>query len=230
MQNVTILGLTLQERTLPETMTLTRRFITNGAIDVMAYVDHDVLSKASKDKQVKEFILNATVTLWENVKLLKLVGITGRERLEEVGNRIFLKKLFELIASESGTVIIAAADEKALDQLENEVAAFASDVKIVHKTVMELNSVRIPEDEINSINAYAPLLLIARADYRLQNEWLKLAKSMINVGIWLALPPGMNLATADAKKDYLFKRIWHKVSFRLFKRRAAKAMEGQNDL
>jgi len=224
MQNVRILGITLQDRSLQETLSTANRYLTNGALDIVAYVDHDVLTQASKNEKVKGFVNRAGMTLWEDKKILKIVGISDAQRYTEVESRAFINELLSGIVNDGRSISIASKDQESLNKLHGELVDFIPNLKIVHETKIESTGGRIPENEINLINEHAPAIVICRADYALQQEWLTGASNMINAGIWLALPAGMSIQGSGSNR--LICRIWQKLSFRLFKRRATRAMEG----
>lgn len=224
MQNVTILGTTLQDRSIQESLSVSKRFLANGALDVVAYIDHGVLVQAEHSDSVKAFLDRTAMTLWEDKKILRLVGITDPERIAEVENRLYIKELLKSLSASKSMIAIMAEDEASAEKLKSELLAIEENLSIVHEVVMPKMLASIPEDEINSINEFAPSVIIARIDYEQQENWLRLTSSMINAGIWLAMPEGMTINSHH--QSGMLRRFFYKLSFRIFSRRAKKAMEG----
>ena len=75
----------------------------------------------------------------------------------------------------------------------------APGLNIAHRQIILFGEGSAPEDEINSINRIAPAMIISHTDYHDLSEWLGTASSMINVGIWLALPDTMPISGIRAK-------------------------------
>lgn len=224
MQNVTILGITLQDRSLKETLGAAKRYLQSGALDVVTYINHDVLMDAERDINVRRFLSDATMTLWEDKEILHLVGISEAGRIKEVESRAFIREMLKNIAGHGACVSIAASDEDGLRHLRDELLRVQPELKIVHETVLCSSLTSVPENEINGINEHFPSMVIAKADYALQQSWLSQARPMINAGIWLAMPDGMQIE--GLINVGMLRRIWHKLSFWIFSRRAKKAMEG----
>ena len=224
MQNVRILGITLQDRSLEEALNTSKRYLSNGALDVVAYVNHDVLMFAERNDSVRAFLEGTAMTLWEDKKILKLIGEVQPRRLAEIESRAYIRGLLAMLAKEGRTVALAGENASELGVLRDELLAIEPKLEIVHETLIESAPAGIPEADINSINEHSPAVVIARMDYGTQQEWLSRAGGMINAGIWLALPANMVINGQD--EEGVLHRVWHKLSFSSFSRRAKKAMEG----
>jgi len=224
MQNVTILGTTLQERSIQESLSVSKRFLGNGALDVVAYIDHGVLIKAEHDEKVREFLNRTALTVWEDKKILKLVGIADQERVKEVETRVYLKELLNLMSENNLSVAVAGEDIESIENLKSELLALDEKIDIVHSAIIDSNTSAIPEDEINGINEHAPAIVISRMGYNKQEDWLRRTSSMINAGIWLAMPA--NMVINGHRQSSMIGRFFNKLSFKIFSRRAKRAMEG----
>lgn len=224
MQNVTILGITLQDRTLQESLATAKRYLGNGALDIVAYVDHDILTYAEADESVRNFIEDADMTLWEDEEILEVAGIFDSSRYHEVESRAFLRELLQKITDDDRSIIIACEDENSLGLLKEDLLKLQPGLNIVHEVIMEVVQSVIPENAVNTINEHLPAMVICRLDYAQQATWLGLAGSMINTGIWLAIPPSMDIC--ECRQTNIFRKLWYRLSFGVFSRRAKKSMEG----
>lgn len=221
MQNVTILGITLQDRSFGESISAAMRFMQKGALDVISYVDQDVLSNAEHDGAVRRFIDESVMTLWEDKAILKIAGINDLKRIKEVEDRKFIRSLLDNLVSEERTVCVAGPDEISVSRLKDELLEIQPKLNIVHETfIADLSEV--PENEINGINEHAPSLIIARMDYRKQQEWLSWAKPMINAGIWIAIPPRMAIINKHESGLFFLRKLFLKIKLRVFSIKARK--------
>ena len=199
MQNVTMLGIKLQDRSAEESIGCTSRFLRSSALDVIAYIDYEVIRHAVFDASIRDLLRSAAVTEWSDSYLLEAVGAYDQERAEQIDTRRFLRDELAGMASAGRTIALAGDSEESIQSLEAQLKGIVSDLNIVHRQVLRTGDGPAPEDEINSINMIAPAMIISHMDYHDLAEWLRSASSMINVGIWLALPDTMTIDAARNK-------------------------------
>lgn len=199
MQNVTMLGINLQDRGVDEALGCTSRFLRSSALDVIAYIDYEVIRRAVTDSGIRDLLRSSAVTEWSDSYLLETVGTCDRERAAQIDERIFLREVLNTMRDGDRTIALAGESDEAIDRLEAQLSDMAPDLDIAHRQIIHFGDGSAPEDEINSINRIAPAMIISHTDYHDLAEWLGTASSMINVGIWLALPDTMPISDTRAK-------------------------------
>ena len=199
MQNVTMLGIKLQDRSAEESIGCTSRFLRSSALDVIAYIDYEVIRQAVSDSAIRDLLRSAAVTEWTDSYLLEAVGAYDQERAEQIDTRRFLRDELAAMAAAGKSIALAGDTGESIQRLEEQLSGIVSDLNIVHRQVLHTGDGPAPEDEINSINMIAPAMIISHMDYHDLAEWLRSASSMINVGIWLALPDTMTIDAARNK-------------------------------
>ena len=199
MQNVTILGITLQDRSTEESLGSAVRFLRNSSPNVIAYIDYPILRSAITNNRVRDFLGSAAIIEWTEPYLMEAVGITDPGRLTEVGSRRFLIEELTAIASGGKPVALVGDSDQSVANLEKRLGSVRNDLNIVHRQILSTGENGNPEDDINSINQCAPAMIISCMDYVSLAEWFRYSSSMINAGIWLALPEGMSLMPGQNK-------------------------------
>ncbi|MBR6391446.1 MAG: hypothetical protein IKS16_08915 [Lachnospiraceae bacterium] len=194
MQNVTMLGIKLQDRSVEESLGCTSRFLRSSALDVIAYIDYEVIRHAVFDAGIRDLLRSAAVTEWSDSYLLEAVGAYDPERAVQIDSREFLRDELAGMAAGDKTIALAADSDEAIDRLESQLEVISPGLNIVHRQVIHTGDGASLEDELNDINRVAPAMIISHMNYHDLSEWLGGASSMINVGIWLALPDTMPIS------------------------------------
>lgn len=225
MQNVTLAGMTLQDYSVSEATSIANRLMRNSALDIISYIDYRVLMNSLRNDGVKEFISSSAVLQWTDADVLETVGVTDKQRNAEVSGRKFLLSLLENLAAGHKEIALAGPNEAAIEQLRKELLDIVPGLNLIHDAVLDLTEDTIPEGVINGINEHSPMLVISRMEFEDQQKWLSKARSMINVGIWLAIPTGMSLSAKEEKRIWNFVR--RKICLFIFRRRAGKIDGGK---
>lgn len=220
MQNVTILGMVLQDRTTEEALVTANRFLRNSAVDIVVFVDCDALLRAEKEVEIKELLSQAAMVEWTDKKLLEIADIKGYNRAAEVSERRLLKSLLKNIADIGGGVAVAGASTESIDKLREELMQLEPSINLIHDAVLENPGDGIPEEDINGINEHAPALIVSRMDYGVLYKWLRQSKSMINAGIWLVIPEHMSILSNKEKS--IFMKVRHSIRCSMLRRRAGR--------
>ena len=196
MQNVTMLGITIQDRTKDESMSSIARFLKNSALNVIAYIDHAVIRQAVRDADVREFLKKAAITEWSEPYLAEAVGINDSGRLSEIEQKSFLTEELHSIQERDKTVALAASGQPALEDLKTSLAAIEPGLNIVHTMILTEDDINAPEDAVNALNCAAPAVVISQMDYHLLTGWLKVTSRMLNTGAWITIPDTMSVTVS----------------------------------
>lgn len=217
MQNVTMLGMDLLDRTTEESLISAKRFLGNSALNVVPYIDYRTLLLADRDELIRDFLMNSAMILWADKEILEIIGCDTNERSQEIADRSFLKELLRYIVDSDSGVALAGKDSESIDALNQELKEIEPELRFVHNTFIDDTGNRIPEDAINGINEHAPAIIISRIDYQKLETWIRQSKPMVNAGIWLAIPEQMSL-TGNREKSILNK-IRRYIKYLVIKRR-----------
>lgn len=223
MQNVTIMGIPLQERSLEESRKAADRFLRNGALDMVVFASADMLLRSEREPEIRDLIESAAMVFWAEPEVLAVMGITDSELEDQIRRRSFLRQMLSQIAQNGGEVALAGFSEEDISRLRAEIDNVQPGLSYIHYEILESADGQIPEAAINAINTHAPTLVVSRMDYVHLQRWLARSGRMINVGIWLAIPPGMELA--EDREKGIVNRIRRAVRMRVLKH-TVKTMEG----
>ncbi len=196
MQNVTMLGITIQDRTKDESMSSIARFLKNSALNVIAYIDYAVMRQAVRDEDIRDFLKKAAITEWSESYLAEAVGIHDSERLAEIDRKSFLTEELHSISKRDKTVALAASDQTAIEDLKTSLTAIEPGLNIVHAMVLGENDISSPEDAVNALNCAAPAVVISHMDYHMLTCWLKVTSRMLNTGAWITIPDTMSITVS----------------------------------
>ena len=197
MQKVNILGLELNDHTKKESVEMAQWFLNNGTLDIVLYVDHDVLTEAGSDEELCRWIESAGLTQWASLDILEAAGVAGNGRYREVENREFLRELLHMAERDHKTVFLLSDSDGQIEYLRGTLRQMQPDLMIAGATIAGSDDEEIKND-INEINGVSPAIVIARMDLRKQLKWLHDSDNMVNAALWLGMPPDMQIII---KKD-----------------------------
>ena len=191
MKKINLLGITLQDRYVKESLNMAEKFLHEGAVHTILYLTIPVLMEAGKNEACKEWVENADLTLWGDTEILKSAEITARSRYREVTEKEFLKNFLHKMARTHKSVLVLADSEEHAEQLKQELLELQDGVTVVG-TMAIPESEEKQEDVINEINMIAPVVTIARMPFSAQQKWIEQTKPYMNTGIWIGLPEHMS--------------------------------------
>jgi UDP-N-acetyl-D-mannosaminuronic acid transferase (WecB/TagA/CpsF family) len=192
MQKVNILGLELNDHTKRESIDIARTFIDNGILDVIQYVDHDVLTKAGNDDELRKWIESVGLIQWGSLDILETAGISGNGRQREVENREFFRELLHIIEHDHRPVFLLSDESEQIEYLRKTIRQMQPGIMIAGSVQAEMDAEKIKSD-INEINSVSPTIVIARMDVMKQFKWLRESNGMVNASIWIGMPSDMPL-------------------------------------
>ena len=167
-------------------------FLNNGTLDVILYVDNNVLTQAGNDAELRRWIESAGLTQWASLDILEAAGVIGNGRRREVENREFLRELLHMAGRDHKTVFILADSDDKTEYLRKTLRQLQPDLMIAGSAIAGDNDENIKND-INEINSVTPAIVIAMMDFRRQLEWLHGSDNMVNAAVWLGMPSDMQI-------------------------------------
>ncbi|MDE7283072.1 MAG: WecB/TagA/CpsF family glycosyltransferase [Lachnospiraceae bacterium] len=187
MKNVNLLGIKLKDRYVKESLTLTDKFLREGAAHTILYLTAPVLMEAVKNEDEKAWIESADLTLWGDTEILKAADVTAKARYREVQEKEFMKALLYRVAQDHLPVLVLSDTHEHTEELKKELLEIQDGITIA-RTVAISEMEEKHDDIINEINLIAPTIIFMRMSFSLQQKWLARSRRYINTEIWVGLP------------------------------------------
>ena len=218
MKNINLLGMKLQDRYARESLMLAERFIKKGAARVILYLTTAALLDAAKNDGEKEWIEAADATLWGDTKILEAAEISAKARYNEVEEKEFLNNFLRKMAKNHTAILVISDTEAHAQGLKSELIEMQNGITVVG--TMAINDiVGSQENLINEINMIAPIVIIARMPFSMQQRWLENSRQYMNAGIWLGMPEDFSGVN---KKEMPVEKVGKRILNVLFSRKVNK--------
>lgn len=218
MKNINLLGIKLKDRYVKESLTLTEKFLREGAVHTILYLTTAVIMEAVKNEEEKLWIESADLTLWGDMEILKAAEVTVKARHREVQEKEFIKAFLYRMAKAHMPVLVLSDTQEHSDVLKKELLEMQDGITIV-RTMAIAYTEENQENIINEINMIAPAVIFARMPFHLQQKWLAHGRQYINTEIWIGLPEDFNCVW---KKEMPLARIGKQLLNLWFNRRINK--------
>lgn len=211
MQKMDILGVTLTDYSLKESLLLTDSFLENSALNTILYVTTPMLILAGKDEYEKERIESMDMTLCGESDILRVAKIESKSRLYEVENLVFFKEFLRRIVRGGKKVYLLSDSEADAEKLRSELKDFQRGIVISGVQVIRESTEKV-EEVVNDINDIAPDVIISRMAWGRQEQWMVDAKPYINAEVWLGISKDMKLGKRrESFQKKAMNRIYRKM-------------------
>lgn len=218
MKNINLLGIKLKDRYVKESLTLTDKFLNEGAAHIILYLTAPVIIEAVKNEDEKVWIESADLTLWGDTEILKAADVTAKVRYREVQEKEFMKALLYRVAQAHMPVLVLSDTHEQTEDLKKELLEIQDSITIA-RTVAISEMEEKYEDIINEINMIAPTIIFMRMPFSLQQKWLTRSRQYINTEIWVGLPEDFRCTW---KREMPIVKIWKRILNLWFNRRVNK--------
>lgn len=218
MQKMSILGVTLTDYSLKESLLRADEFVKNGAVNTILYMTIPMLILAGKDEKEKERILSMDMTLCGDPDILKVAKIESKSRLYEVENLIFLKEFLRRTVRSGKTVYLLADTGEGVEELKQELWELQKGISITAAGIVSEETEDL-EEVINNINDIAPAIIISRLAPGRQEQLMMETKPFVNAEVWIGLARDMKLGTGH---ELVRKRVINKIYKKIIRHRISK--------
>ena len=218
MKNINLLGMKLQDRYARESLMLADRFIKKGAARILLYLTTAALLEAAKNEGEKEWIEAADATLWGDTKILEAAEVTAKVRYKEVEEKEFLNSFLRKMAKNHTAILVLSDTEEHAQGLKSELIEMQNGITVVG-TMAISDIVGSQENLINEINMIAPIVIMARMPFAMQQKWLQSSRQYMNAGIWFGMPEDFNCVN---KKEMPVEKVGKRILNVLFSRKVNK--------
>lgn len=221
---IKVLGITLVNMSLRESLRQTDKFLKNGALNTIAYISTQKLVQACEQEEQKNWMEELDMTICEDTDVLRAAGVDNRSRFREIEQNEYLIELLRRIKhNKYGTYLFT--DTKAnLNTLENELHELMSGLPIKGRGTLEEYESNI-ESIINDMNAVAPVIIISRFPYPQGMQMMHEYRMLLNGEIWITLPEHINAL----KKRPLKKRVMQRMYKRSFTKKVNYFQKDENE-
>lgn len=218
MQKINLLGMTLEDYSLRESVDILEKFLHNGALNTILYISAKMLVGASISAEQKQWIENIDMVRWSDAEILEQAGITGRNRVHEVETQEFFKEFLKKVGRGRFTIYLLTETEEDKKILKEDLLHQRPDLKIVGEQAYE----SYQQDTaalINEMNSVAPKVIISRMSFDKQERLMVEARNFLNAEVWLALNYQMIVNEERPAKLKKFLNKWyHHSLFKLINR------------
>lgn len=215
MQNINILGVTLTDHSLKESLVLLDEYMKNGRLNSVLYITAPMLVLAGQDEEEKNCIESMDLTLCGDAELLRVAQIESVSRQYEVENQVFLKEFLRRLVRGNQKIYLLGESEKELEDFQRELENFQKGLQIAGSCIAAEDTEDMKE-VINRINDVAPTAIISRLSVGRQEKYMEEFKLLANAEIWLGISKDMVLGI---EKESFRKKIMGKINKKIFRSR-----------
>lgn len=187
MNTVNILGISFPIRSLRESMSHSDYLLHNGSLSSILYITSRMLLNASRDEQYKALLESMDMHVINELDILRVVGISSRNRINEVEHNSFLLEFLKKMEHNKQSVFLLSYNSDELDKLQQYLNDFSYDINIAAAHTME-DFNRQDENLANTINDIAPAVIISNLGSPFSEQLFTRIKPFINAEIWVMLP------------------------------------------
>ncbi len=213
MRQVTVLGITLRDLSVRESMSEFRKYLNDGVCDTIGFVSHDLLLAASASEELKTAVESYNMTIFTSPDLLQASGIASRSRERETESALFLKGMLrELEKGKFRLFVVARSSE----QLE-EVRSFLSFSENPEEQPggYAFSEGAGEDDAVNEINSFLPDVVFLKMDTEEGLRFIQENRDRINARLIVSLGDARGVMPAGPKKG-----LYGLLVRRLFRREA----------
>ena len=206
---IKVLGITITNMGLRESLRQTDVFIKNGVLSTIAYVSTQKLVQASENEEQKRWIEELDMTLCEDTDVLRAAGVESHSRFREIEQNEYLVELLRRIRHNKYSTYLFTDTRENLTRLEEDLREIMSGFPVKGRGTLE-DYASNREGIINSMNAVAPLIIISRFPYPQGLQMMHDYKMLLNGEIWITLPEHINAQKKRPLKNRVIQRLYKK--------------------
>lgn len=215
MKKINVLGISLPDYTLRESLKLTVKYLNSGALNTVLYLSTQILVEAADHAEQRELIEKMDLLVVGEPDILRAANNNTWSRLHEIENNDYLRELLHKLAKAKMTVFLLADSDEGLRSLEESLRVQEENLVVVGGYTLSSQTENL-DSLINEINDIAPRVILSCLAYPLQARIMQEEKRRINAELWVGLLKDWN---KKIKKPPFFLRISNTMYRRIFRRR-----------
>lgn len=215
MRKMQVLGTTLIDYTLKESMRKVEEYLRDRTTKVITYVTIKGVLNANENDLVKDFLEQMDMTVAADTDILRAADVATRNRIREVeGNEFMDEFLRKLVRSRKSVCLLTETNAQLL-VLKDYVKSYQEKLNIVGGFTLE--DLQTDEDFlVNEINIKEPNVLISLLSDTKRIEFFDENQMKVNVNIWLMLKEEMSLSN---KRRGIFSKLYQTIMKKIFFKR-----------
>lgn len=213
MRKINLLGITLVDYTLKESLKIANIYLNNGALNTVSFVTTKILVEAGEQPEQKEWLESMDMTICDETDILRASDSATRNRIREVENGEFLSEFLNRLVWNRKEVFLLADTEKQMNRLKEELEEMQVGLRIVGSYIQD----ELPGGSsalVNEINDIVPDVIISRFPYPVQEQLMFENKKMVNANLWLALPEHRIVNNHKGIRSLRLPSIFYKKAFK----------------
>lgn len=187
MKTINVLGITLKNYSLRESLKETDKYLKDGVLNTVLYVSKKQLMRAEGDTQWKAWLEGADLTVCADSDILSMNEPISGNRRKEIEEHEYLYEFLKKIVRSRRKVFLLADTETHMDMLREGLLDKQGALEIAGEAVLK----ETEEDEgslINEINDVAPGAVIAQLPFDAFCHFIERNRMLVNADMMLELP------------------------------------------
>ena len=186
MKELNILGVSIREYSLKESLALTDIYLKNGVMNTVLFVSVKMLLAAGKNPELKEWIETMDMTVCAEPDILRAADMATMSRMREIENSAYLKEVVRRLFKTKKSVYLLTEKEEDITELKEQLRQVGPALKIVAENNLEAVDENI-ENLVNHMNDVAADVIISMIPFPKQEMIIAQNKNFINSEVWFAL-------------------------------------------
>ncbi|MCM1160621.1 MAG: hypothetical protein NC412_05285 [Roseburia sp.] len=212
MRKIQVLGITLVDYSLKESMRKVDDYLKERKTKVITYMTIKGIMTANENETVRAFLEKMDMTIAADTDILRAADAASRNRIREVAGNEFMEEFLKKLARNRKSVCLLTETNAQLLLLKEYVRSYQENLNIAGGFALE--ELQTDEDFlINEINIKEPNVLISLLSDVKRMEFLDASQMKINVNIWLMLKEEMSLSN---KHRGIFQKLYQTFMKKLF--------------
>lgn len=213
MKTINVLGITLKNYSLRETLRETEKYLKNGALNTVLYVSKKQLMRASGNEQWKAWLEGADLTICADPDILSMQEPISGNRRKEIEEHEYLHEFLKKVVRNRRKVFLLADTDMHMQMLKNSLLDKQSALDIAGEALFTESVNDDDGNLINEINDVTPGAVIAQLPFEVFCHFVDRNRMFLNADVILALPEE---GVTEAKPNGVFRlaRYAYQKSFR----------------
>ncbi len=214
MNQINVLGIDLNSYSLKELLVLTDKYLEDGPLKTILYIDAKLLMLAGQNEEYKAYLSKCDLPIIADEGILKALPKTNEARVDDIREEKYTKILLKKLIYGNRKIQLLADTKENLDVLAESLTNYRSDLHIVSKISMDTLE-GSTERMLNHVNDVVPDVIISKMEPLRQLSLMEDSRRMMNCKLWIGLPENMMILQ---DKESLFTKVWNKLFHRFFKK------------
>ncbi|MBQ8189597.1 MAG: WecB/TagA/CpsF family glycosyltransferase [Lachnospiraceae bacterium] len=207
MRKMEVLGITMQDLTLRESMKKVEQFLKERKASTIALITMKGLIIAQDSPVIKEWMSSLDMTIPIDADILRAADIHHHNRINDVEDDAFIVEFLKKMVRQKKTIYLLSQSEAGLKKMEDELKDAQDGLQIIGRCSLE--SLEHDDDfVINDINLKAPDVLISNLPSPVREEFLANHHMKMSVSVWLMIRADRDLRK---KNRNLFKKMYNRI-------------------